>query len=318
MVARLARLADGYPVLQPTRCVARSDWIDILRVSGNWLQLSGAWEDLCAPAPLPLFQSTGNGATPIPVSQLPSKQPKPLTSPESNGDTSPSHDASTTQGDPENQLKESNHQQTAVEEFVTDDPAVRSAIRGRQLQAEHDYRVETVISAVDATIARAAIEGLVDDIADVIAGTSPFGSAPTAASTTEAGPASSAVGASIGNGTSTQKSHGKPGTLAVAANTRRRATQSSVSDEKEREILVLSDRASAIARWVMEVPPPSMGSGAGDGPRKRRKKPVKKAAGALGSSSTGPGVKGEDDADPEGEADGEGEGERGGGGESAG
>ena len=314
MAARLARLADGYPVFQASRCPARFDWIDILRVSGNWIQLSGAWEELCAPTPLPLFQSAGHGATPIPVSLLPSKQPKPVTSSESNRGTSPSHDSSAALGDPDKQPIEHNHQQAAIEELVTDDPAVRMAIRARQLRAEHDYRLDTAVSDFDTALTRVAIEELVDETAR----SSPSGSTDTAAPTIEAGPASSAVGTSIGNATSNTNSHGKPGTpsLAVAANARRRATQLPASKE-EREMLVLTDRASAIARWVMEVPPLSMGSSAGDGPRKRRKKPVKKAAGALGSSSTGPGVKGEGDADPEGEGDGEGEGEGDGGGESA-
>jgi len=308
MAARLARLADGYPVFQASRCNARSEWVDILRVSGNWIQLSGAWEELCAPTTLPLFQSAGNGATPIPVSLLPSKQPKPVTSSESNRPTSPSHDSSTALGDPDKQPIEHNHQQAAIEEFVTDDPAVRMAIRGRQLRAEQDYRLDTAVSAYDTALTRAAIEEVVDDTAR----SSPSRSTGTAAPTIEAGPASSAVGTST-------KSHGKPGTplLAIAANARRRATQPAVS-EQEREMLVLTDRASAIARWVMEVPPLSMDSSAGDGPRKRRKKLVKKAAGAPGSSSTGPRVKGEGGVDPEGEGDGEGEGEGDGGGDSAG
>ncbi|KAF7516341.1 hypothetical protein G7054_g14204 [Neopestalotiopsis clavispora] len=52
MVARLARLADGYPVFQASRSPARADWIEILRRSESWLDLSSSWEVLCAPAPL--------------------------------------------------------------------------------------------------------------------------------------------------------------------------------------------------------------------------------------------------------------------------
>ncbi len=313
MAARLARLADGYPVLQASRCPARTDWIDVLRVSSNWIQLSDAWEELCAPTTLPLFQSTGNGATPVPVSQLPSKQPKTLTSPESNSGTSPSHDSSTALGEPDKQLKDRNDQQAAIEEFVTDDPAVRTAIQSRQLQAEHDYRAETAVSAFDATLARVA--DLVDDMADSISDSNPSGGAGNAPITIEAGPASSALGASIGNIAGSKKSHAKPVTVAVAPNAQPGGTQSAITEDG-REILVLSDRASAIARWVMEVPLPSIGPGVGDGPRKRRKKPVKKAAGGLGSSSTGPGLKGGGDADPDREGGGEGEGKRDDGGES--
>lgn len=53
MVARLARLADGYPVFQASRSPARADWIEVLRRAENWIELSTSWEFLCAPAPLP-------------------------------------------------------------------------------------------------------------------------------------------------------------------------------------------------------------------------------------------------------------------------
>lgn len=56
MVARLARLADGYPVFQASRSPARADWVEILRQGENWINLSGTWEALCAPAPLPSSQ----------------------------------------------------------------------------------------------------------------------------------------------------------------------------------------------------------------------------------------------------------------------
>ncbi|KAJ9143009.1 Histidine kinase group protein, partial [Pleurostoma richardsiae] len=55
MVARLARLTDGYPVFQSSRSPARADWIEIIRRCDNWIQLVGSWESLCAPAPLPLL-----------------------------------------------------------------------------------------------------------------------------------------------------------------------------------------------------------------------------------------------------------------------
>ncbi|KAJ1333769.1 hypothetical protein MN608_03765 [Microdochium nivale] len=53
MVARLARLADGYPVFQASRSPAQADWIEVLRRSKGWLELTSSWETLCAPAPLP-------------------------------------------------------------------------------------------------------------------------------------------------------------------------------------------------------------------------------------------------------------------------
>ena len=51
--ARLARIADGYPIFQAARSPARADWIEVLRRANNWLGLSVPWQRLCAPAPLP-------------------------------------------------------------------------------------------------------------------------------------------------------------------------------------------------------------------------------------------------------------------------
>ncbi len=51
--ARLARIADGYPIFQAARSPARADWIEVLRRANNWLGLSVPWQKLCAPAPLP-------------------------------------------------------------------------------------------------------------------------------------------------------------------------------------------------------------------------------------------------------------------------
>lgn len=51
--ARLARIADGYPIFQAARSPARADWIEVLRRANNWIGLSVPWQKLCAPAPLP-------------------------------------------------------------------------------------------------------------------------------------------------------------------------------------------------------------------------------------------------------------------------
>jgi hypothetical protein len=53
MVARLARVCDGYPIFQAARSPSRADWIEVVRRSDNWIQLTQSWESLCAPAPLP-------------------------------------------------------------------------------------------------------------------------------------------------------------------------------------------------------------------------------------------------------------------------
>ncbi|KAH8665771.1 hypothetical protein BGZ60DRAFT_409865 [Tricladium varicosporioides] len=53
MAARLARVCDGYPIFQAARSPSRADWIEVVRRSDNWIQLTSSWETLCAPAPLP-------------------------------------------------------------------------------------------------------------------------------------------------------------------------------------------------------------------------------------------------------------------------
>ena len=53
MVARLARVCDGYPVFLAARSPSRADWIEVIRRANNWIGLQQSWEILCAPAPLP-------------------------------------------------------------------------------------------------------------------------------------------------------------------------------------------------------------------------------------------------------------------------
>ena len=55
MVARLARLADGFPLFQASRSAARADWVEVLKRAGGkqWLELATSWESLCAPATVP-------------------------------------------------------------------------------------------------------------------------------------------------------------------------------------------------------------------------------------------------------------------------
>ncbi|MCJ1403577.1 hypothetical protein MMC11_006800 [Xylographa trunciseda] len=53
MVARLARVCDGYPIFLAARSPSRADWIEVIRRANNWIELQQSWEVLCAPAPLP-------------------------------------------------------------------------------------------------------------------------------------------------------------------------------------------------------------------------------------------------------------------------
>ncbi|KAF3927411.1 hypothetical protein ABW21_db0206150 [Orbilia brochopaga] len=63
MVARLARICDGYPIFLAARSPARADWIELIRRVGDWMSLGRSWESLCQPAPLPpVFEHENPGA----------------------------------------------------------------------------------------------------------------------------------------------------------------------------------------------------------------------------------------------------------------
>lgn len=55
MVARLVSLSDGYPIFPGSRPPSRSDWMQILYQTNNWLNLSSTWEILCTPLPITAF-----------------------------------------------------------------------------------------------------------------------------------------------------------------------------------------------------------------------------------------------------------------------
>lgn len=61
-VARLARIADAYPVFQASRSAARADFVDILEKTGLAASFSRPWDSLCAPAPLPSLPHPPNCA----------------------------------------------------------------------------------------------------------------------------------------------------------------------------------------------------------------------------------------------------------------
>ncbi|KAL7276316.1 hypothetical protein RUND412_000687 [Rhizina undulata] len=53
MVARLARVCDGYPVFLAARSPARADWLEVLRKTNDYIGVSASWEQLCSPPMLP-------------------------------------------------------------------------------------------------------------------------------------------------------------------------------------------------------------------------------------------------------------------------
>lgn len=291
MVARLARLADGYPVFQSSRCPARADWVEVLRAGSNWIQLAGTWEDLCAPAPLPLFQSTGNGFGRVPVTlPPPPKRAEMLVGPGSDGATtspdSPIAPGSVPAPEAEKQRKDRILHQAVVDALgddrVSDEPSFHLAIRARQLRAERDYHLDNAVAAFDAKLARGELDALQTGAA------TDNPALPNAAST--------AVTAAAASGTEPQPEP-QPQALTRTGSTAKTTPlpptpstpRSRAALDDSRDYPISTERASAVARWVLEAPLPSAASGgggaaAGDGlARKRKKKPVKKAVGSAGA-----------------------------------
>ncbi|KAI1811166.1 hypothetical protein GGS20DRAFT_127804 [Poronia punctata] len=124
MAARLARLADGYPVFQPSRSPARADWIEVLRRAENWIGLGSSWDALCAPAPLPMPPSSSNSASAAATTAMNTLS---ITGPTSPTET-------------EEQRKERMRHQAIIEaledERVNDEASFKAAILARQRRAE--------------------------------------------------------------------------------------------------------------------------------------------------------------------------------------
>ncbi|KAK0717969.1 hypothetical protein B0T26DRAFT_645448 [Lasiosphaeria miniovina] len=308
MVARLTRLADGYPVFQASRSPARADWVEVLRAGGNWIQLVGTWEDLCSPAPLPLFQPSGNGAGPVPVplSQFlpgakPAKSPpasaitdnESIASTESSIILAPGGGSGGRTSEDGEKRKELVHQQAildAIESERANEDSFRLAIRARQLQAERDYRLDNAVASLDARLMRreiaegrpaeqvrgpgiSAINVPADLLTNALSG-NPVEDKADPGTLKTAGAAESKpitrTSSSGTNGTKTSANGGGGG--AASAPPRRWA------HDDGRDNPMTTDRAAAVARWVSEAPAQggsSLGANA-DGARKRKKKPVKR------------------------------------------
>ncbi|KAE9574331.1 hypothetical protein CGMCC3_g9629 [Colletotrichum fructicola] len=203
MVARLARLADGYPIFQASRSPARADWIEVLRRAGNWISMTSSWEQLCAPAPLPILDVA-----------MAEHQNKIQSSPKAAALAAASitKDSNTLAhiGENEEQRKERIRQQAIMDSLdddrVVDEASLRAAITARQKRAQEDH--------------------------DYLQG--------------------------ITNGFNGKQDTGLAGQPSPALR------RWSVDDG--REYPILTERAAAIARWVLEAPTVSLGTA------KRKKK----------------------------------------------
>ena len=192
--ARLARIADGYPLFQPARSPARADWIEVLRRANNWIGLSMPWQKLCAPAPLP--DAAGGWAR-----ESTSSSPTSSTS-LSNEALATTKRTSTLDGREEtpDEKRERIKQESIIDALsddrVVDEESFQRAVRARERRALDDEE---------------GLSGPLKDKASPIA--------------------DSAAANANGNGS-------------------KRGAQS----DSEKDYLISTERAEAIARWIREAP----------------------------------------------------------------
>jgi len=195
-VARLARLADGYPFFLSARSPARADWAEILRKTSNWVGLSKTWEGLMKMG----TQEAGGPSTSSATSTAKSaKKSKPQSKPETNGATTSTGSTSSTTT-PLNSVKSNGTSGTpksnsdVVKEHTngsangtdsTHDKTLRDRIHKEAvLEALGDERVvddDTFQQAVEARERRAWREMKSDNAADVQASVDGVEELPTSA-----------------------------------------------------------------------------------------------------------------------------------------
>ncbi|KAM0277189.1 hypothetical protein ACHAQH_005972 [Verticillium albo-atrum] len=137
MVARIIRLAEGYPIFQAARSPARADWLEVVRRANNWIQLASSWDDLCEPAPFVFLgdQPASGSKTCRPSPDLAARAAAAIArdgrSPSSNAE----HD--------DRQRLERIRQQAIMESLeddrVIDEATFRAAVTARQKRAEEDH-----------------------------------------------------------------------------------------------------------------------------------------------------------------------------------
>ncbi|KAK8117123.1 uncharacterized protein PG998_005404 [Apiospora kogelbergensis] len=213
MVARLARLADGYPVFQASRSPARADWIEVLRRAENWIELSTSWETLCAPAPLPTQMSFDGYLS----AATANANALALTGGKSSAEVEEEERKRV-----EEERKKAMQHKAIVEALeddrVCDEATFKAAILARQRRAEADLALAN-------------------------------------------------ANATNGNGSSASSP--------VVPSQKRWAV------DDGREYPILTERAEAVGRWILEAP-----AGAGVTTTKRKKRPGRKPAAAAAAKST--------------------------------
>jgi len=286
MVARLTRLADGFPILQASRSRARTDWVDVLRVAGNWIELPCEWDDLCTPKCCRLLQDDSEPSHPTSADASLSHIP---------GTGQPEHNTNETEAVQQQQQKIEGVEQIPKEQSVTQ--GLQSLDIGeRRLHSEHHplpdhpntstesiYDSEhptSATSAANLTSNGAANNGEAQDTINSGQVEGHMDKGPRPKPIVSSGTVADAV------------SHPKVVPSHKSAhNTTCPAGHSSPSLFVP-DAFSLSERAAVIARWVLEGPNPAAADGdaengeGGEGPKMGKKKVTKRRKGVR-SSETG-------------------------------
>lgn len=223
MVARIARLADGYPIFQASRSPARADWIEVLRQGNNWIGLASSWETLCSPSSL--YQPSTNGSGGSGGGSKKALMPAP-----NDGEVD----------------KEAIHQEALRRAFeddrVGDEEMFRVAYQAHKKAVEADIKAHHDKVNGDGNLNGNGHGIIVPTSQEAV-------SAKSKPSTIEPKDLTSTVGEPVSPGTAHRR----------------------WAMDEGREYPILTERASAVARWQREAP---AGAGGTGGAARRRKKPL--------------------------------------------
>lgn len=319
-VARLTRLADGYPFFLSARSPARADWAEVLRKTGNWIGLSKTWEGL-------LKMNVDGTAVDVNGAAKPPKTKTKISktsgkSHDGAGLASSSAATVKTNGSVEkiangsesvqaqnsiskessNQLRERIHKEAVIEalgdERVVDDDTFQRAVDARERRAWREMEAEKTQDGNGLVVPAQEPEG--HDIEKISAAVVTSGPAeesnghaekPVSAATTDGNAPESSESRTVSGHTTTNTDTSSandtppvsvefkpPPTALTKPNKPTKVARDPVA--KDEEYLIGTERASAIAAWVLEAPAPGSivdgvdGKSAGKKAKGRRRRVV--------------------------------------------
>lgn len=227
--ARLARLADGYPFFLSARSPARADWSEILRKTNNWINVAATWDHMCqtpasgkqnagSPPVMPAVDGTTSGVDPR-LGMIKVEPSSPL-----------GYETA-------DQKRERIHKKAVMDalgdERVVDDDTFARAVSARERRAWRDEENEGSFPVSPASTST-------DSPTIVTSGDALF--EPSSASTAATAATSMAT-------TPVDMRETKRAELEKKFGISRRAVVS-----KDEEYLIGTQRATDIARWVLEAP----------------------------------------------------------------